>query len=152
MNPLEALSSALHPVTRSASPEGRAVSGVTQLEPPSWFQDSISDLGRALSRTAQARGTDRDIEDSDLPDAVKSLLRMIRDLRRMLDRLMQELQQVQADEVMSADTKRSRLLQLQAQISAANGALIGATQKLASMLRDMKLDQAQQMTAGQLAL
>ena len=83
---------------------------------------------------------------------VKRLLRMIRELREKLAKLVQELQAVQADQHMPHEIKRNRLLQLQAQMSALNGAMLTATRKLASMMRDLQLDQAQQMTAGQLAL
>ncbi|MGB6240916.1 MAG: hypothetical protein WBF69_00365 [Castellaniella sp.] len=153
MIPLEALSSALRPVVdRAAADSPVASGGAHLLPPPLSAQSSISGLGQLLSKTHGAKSRYQDIEDSDLPDGVKNLLRAIRDLRETLNRLMRELQQIQADKQMPAEAKRTRLLQLQAQISSVNGALIQTTQKLASMLRNMKLDQAQQMTAGQLAL
>lgn len=152
MIPLEALSSALPSVAERAPTEGKAASGHVHLASPLSAQTSISNLGHALSNTNTPKNRHKDIEDSDLPDHVKSLLRMIRDLRQTLERLMRELQQIRADKQMPDETRRIRLLQLQAQVSAVNGALIQATQKLADMIRDAKLDQAQQMTAGQLAL
>ncbi|WP_323016677.1 hypothetical protein [Castellaniella sp.] len=155
MMPLEALSSVLPAATDHSPAERKTVAGVTHLAPPLSplsAQSSISNLGRTLSKTGAVQSRYQDIEDSDLPDGAKSLLRMIRDLREMLNRLARELQQVQADKQMPAETKRVRLLQLQAQISAVNSALVQATQKLASLIRNASLDQAQQMTAGQLAL
>jgi Sec-independent protein translocase protein TatA len=114
-------------------------------------------VGRALSQVSSkvpshASNRYRDIDDSDLPDAVKNLLRMIRDLRGKLAELARELQEVQADEGMDPAVKRARLRQIQAQMSALNGALMAATQKLSSLMRDMKLDKQQQMSAAQLAL
>jgi hypothetical protein len=108
-------------------------------------------LSQASGRPA-ASGRYKDIDDSDLPDTVKHLLRMIRELREKLAKLAQELNDVQNDRHMNPDTRRTRLLQIQAQISALNGAMLTATRKLAGMLRDLKLDQAQQMSAAQLAL
>lgn len=152
MMPLEALSSALPAATDHSPAARKTVAGAVHLAPPLSAQSSISHLGRTLSKTGAVQSRYQDIEDSDLPDGAKSLLRMIRDLREMLNRLARELQQVQADKQMPAETKRVRLLQLQAQISAVNSALVQATQKLASLIRNASLDQAQQMTAGQLAL
>src|SRR5690606_40718157 len=97
-------------------------------------------------------GRYQDIEDSDLPEAVKNLLRMIRDLRAKLAQLMRELRAVQADDSMNPEARRIRLQQIQAQMSALNGALIAATQKLAALMRDIRLGKEQQMAAAQLAL
>lgn len=157
MNPLDPLSSASSPVAGLVSAIGRAVAGSAAPDGSSSSVPSISDLGRTLSQVASRTSSNassryRDIDDSDLPDAVKHLLRMIRDLRERLAELARELQAVQADERLDPEVKHARLLQIQAQMSALNGALVSATRKLASLMRDMRLDQAQQMSAAQLAL
>jgi CHASE3 domain sensor protein len=77
---------------------------------------------------------------------------MIRDLRAKLAQLMRELRAVQADDSMNPEARRIRLQQIQAQMSALNGALIAATQKLAALMRDIRLGKGQQMAAAQLAL
>ena len=51
---------------------------------------------------------------------------MIRDLRAKLAQLMRELRAVQADDSMNPEARRIRLQQIQAQMSALNGALIKA--------------------------
>lgn len=152
MTPLEMLSPVVRPATGLAPIEHQADADTARPAPPLSTRVSISGHGQALSKAGGAQGRYKDIDDSDLPDEVKHLLRMIRDLRQMLERLAQELQQVQADGIMSAETKRVRLLQLQAQMSAVNGALMQATQKLASMMQETKLDSSQQMMPGHLAL
>lgn len=156
MNALEPLSFSALPAAGAAQAGGTADAVEKFLDAPRLSQPSISTLGRALSKAASgtAAGTSpyQDIEDSDLPDTVKHLLRMIRDLRERLAELTRELQAVQADETLSPDTKRTRMLQIRAQMSALNGALMTATRKLASLMREMQLDQAQQMSAAQLAL
>ncbi|CAM5196185.1 hypothetical protein CDEN61S_01853 [Castellaniella denitrificans] len=77
---------------------------------------------------------------------------MIRDLRERLAELARELQAVQTDEGMDPELMRARLLRIRAQMGTLNGALVAATQKLSSLMREMKLDKSQQMTAAQLAL
>lgn len=157
MNPLNALTFSMPPAAGAARGGGMVAAGAAFPDEASSSRTSISDLGRALSRAAfgdSTKASDRyqDIDDSDLPDIIKNLLRMIRDLKARLAELMQELQAVQADRDMDPELKRARLLQIRSQMSALNSALISASQKLASLMREMKLDAAQQMTAGQLAL
>jgi len=157
MNPLDPLASAPSPPTGLAPVGGGSAAGNGARDASSSSRPSISDLGRALSRVSSrnasgASNRDQDIDDSELPDAVKNLLRMIRDLRERLAELARELRAVQADEGMDPEVKRARLLQIRAQMGALNGALVSATQKLSGLMREMKLDKAQQMTAAQLAL
>lgn len=157
MNPLDPLVSFLPPPIGPAAGGKAAALGDAAADETASSKTSISDLGRALfqmsSKTASsASKRNQDIDDSDLPDSVKSLLRMIRELRDKLAELARQLQEVQADQHMNPEVKRNRLLQLQAQMSALNGAMLMATRKLTSLMRDLKLDKAQQMSAAQLAL
>ena len=156
MSPLDALTFSVPSAVGPAHVGGQGTVGVSSPDAPASSRASISDLGRAMSLAASGstatRSRYRDIDDSDLPDAVKHLLRMIRDLRERLAELARELQAVQADDRLDPEVKHARLLQIQAQMSSLNGALVSATQKLASLMRDMQLDQAQQMSAAQLAL
>ncbi|MGB6007346.1 hypothetical protein [Castellaniella sp.] len=157
MNPLDPLSFAIPPPIGLAPAGGRTPAGEASADGASPVRSSISDLGRALSAASSkvassASNRYRDIDDSDLPDAVKNLLRMIRDLREKLAELARDLRETQADEGMDPEVKRTRLRQIQAQMSALNGALMAATQKLSSLMREMKLDKEQQMSAAQLAL
>ncbi|GAA0222662.1 hypothetical protein GCM10009125_09640 [Castellaniella daejeonensis] len=157
MDLLDPLSSALPSVAPLTPMGAKAMAGGALANPPSSAQPAISSLGRALFEAASgtqssATGRYQDIEDSDLPEAVKNLLRMIRDLRAKLAQLMRELRAVQADDSMNPEARRIRLQQIQAQMSALNGALIAATQKLAALMRDIRLGKGQQMAAAQLAL
>ncbi|MFC4296878.1 hypothetical protein ACFO0J_02330 [Castellaniella hirudinis] len=157
MNPLEPLASFLPPPIGPAAGGKTFALGNAAADEASSAKASISDLGRALSHmssktASSASKRNQDIDDSDLPDSVKTLLRMIRELREKLAELARELQEVQADPHMNPEVKRSRLLQLQAQMSALNGAMLMASRKLTSLMRDLKLDKAQQISAAQLAL
>ena len=156
MSPLDALTFSVPSAAGPAHVGGQGTVGTPFPDAPASSRASISDLGRAMSMAASGstatRSRYRDIDDSDLPEAVKHLLRMIRDLRERLAELARELGAVQADESLDQETRRARLLQLRARMSAMNSALMSATQKLASLMRDMRMDQARQMSAAQLAL
>ena len=96
MDLLDPLSSALPSVAPLTPMGAKAMAGGALANPPSSAQPAISSLGRALFEAASgtqssATGRYQDIEDSDLPEAVKNLLRMIRDLRAKLAQLMREL-------------------------------------------------------------
>ncbi len=158
MNPLDPLAFFLPPPIGSAAAGSKTSAlGTPASDTAPSSKSSISDLGRALAEmstktSASASRRHQDIDDSDLPDAVKNLLRMIRDLRERLAELARELQAVQTDEGMDPELRRARLLRIRAQMGTLNGALVAATQKLSSLMREMKLDKSQQMTAAQLAL
>ncbi|MER1967164.1 hypothetical protein [Castellaniella sp. GW247-6E4] len=113
---------------------------------------TISSAGRALAGAMGAAGGSDDIEDSSLPDQIKSVLRHIRELRRILERLVLQLRQAQADVRAEAPAKQAREQQLQAQISTYNAAMIAAMHKLNGLMSRVGLDSAQKMTTVRLAL
>ncbi|MGX5659908.1 hypothetical protein ACWKWV_09325 [Castellaniella ginsengisoli] len=156
MNPLDALTFSVPPAAGSARAGGKESVRAAFPDAVVSSRTSISDLGRAMSKSASGsvatRSRYRDIDESDLPETVKHLLRMIRDLRERLAELERELRAIQADGSLDPETRRARLLPLRAQMSALSGALMSATQKLAALMREMRLDQARQMSAAQLAL
>ncbi|MGA0583602.1 MAG: hypothetical protein ACO2ER_06795 [Castellaniella sp.] len=156
MNPLDALTFSVPSAAGHARGGGKVSVETSFPDAAASSRTSISDLGRTMSKSASGsvatRSRYRDIDESDLPETIKHLLRMIRDLRARLAELERELRAVQADGSLDPETRRARLLPLRAQMSALNGALMSATQKLAGLMRDMRLDQAQQMSAAQLAL
>ncbi len=135
----------------AARPQGAPEGGAhVELRPAP--VSSISSMGRALSSASAPAGGSDDIEDSGLPDTIKSMLRHIRELRRMLEKLVEELQRIQADPRMRPEARQARVQQLQAQISTINGALISAMHKLSGLMARLGLDDDQKMAASRLAL
>lgn len=119
--------------------------------PPKLVQ--ISQLGRSLSGNS-TQGTDKnaDINNSDLPDAVKSLLKMIRELRVALEKKLQALREVQADTSLTPAQRKQRMEKIQTEISGLSSALVGATQSLERMISGDMLTDDQKIMAGVMAM
>lgn len=113
----------------------------------------ISPLGRSLAaQSSQRTDKNADIDNSDLPDTVKTLLKMIRELRAALEKKMQELREVQADMSLTPAQKRERMQMIQTEISGLSSALVGATQNLNQLIKGDTLTDDQKMSAGTLAM
>ncbi|WP_323018838.1 hypothetical protein [Castellaniella sp.] len=123
--------------------------GPAYLSPPSSDSD-VSPVGKILSQMTEKAGDFQDIEDSNLPEAIKSFLKIIRKLQQELAELYQKLQAIQADSRLDPEAKKQQTAQLQSQISQINGAVSAMTHKLADLIRELKLDSAQSMKVASL--
>ncbi|SDF66101.1 hypothetical protein [Phytopseudomonas seleniipraecipitans] len=91
-----------------------------------------------------------DIDESGLPDAVKQLLKMIRELKAQLAEKMAELQALMAQSDMDDETRQARAQALQTEVGSISGALTTATAELARVMRDQKLSTEQSAAVGSL--
>ncbi|PAU87798.1 hypothetical protein CK507_09625 [Pseudomonas sp. WN033] len=111
---------------------------------------SLSQLGRELS--AKPDGKHKDIDDSDLPDSIKTLLKMIRELKLQIAIKLAELQELTADQSLDPEQKNARLQALRAELGGLNSALTSASNNLARLMRDQGLSSEQMQAAATLAL
>ncbi|MBD9484232.1 hypothetical protein IB229_14700 [Pseudomonas sp. PDM14] len=107
---------------------------------------TLSELGRARSTEKN-----KDIDDSDLPDTVKDLLKMIRSLKQQLAAKQAELDALMAAQNLD-DSRRTKTEALQTEINSLQSALTGANASLIKAMRDAGLSPEQMQTAGTLAL
>lgn len=91
-----------------------------------------------------------DIDESGLPDTVKQLLKMIRELKAQLAERMAELQALMAQSDMDDETRQARAQALQTEVGSISGALTTATAELARVMRDQKLSTEQSAAVGSL--
>lgn len=108
---------------------------------------TLSELGRARSTEKN-----KDIDDSDLPDTVKDLLKMIRSLKQQLAAKQAELDALMAEQNLDDDSRRTKTEALQTEINSLQSALTGANASLIKAMRDAGLSPEQMQTAGTLAL
>lgn len=98
------------------------------------------------SQKTKTQGQDQDIENSDLPDTLKQILRQIRELKRQIAEqkaeLQRELNRPIANEA-DADQQEIKLSGLQHQILALTGALVEAVSALGEAMRKNNLTQEQ---------
>lgn len=111
---------------------------------------SLSELGRKLSGKAEEKN--KDIDDSDLPAAIKQLLKMIRELKAQIAEKQAELQALASDPSLDEDARRLKAEALQTELSTLNGALSSANANLIKLMREQGLSPEQMQTAASLAM
>lgn len=140
-----------------SSAQGIHASSVPAISPQSAMGDAKQSIHVDLSATAQSMGKNQpaknqDIDDSDLPDAVKDLLKYIREIRAMLEEKMRELSAAMSDHSLSDEERRIRIDNLQTEVSMLNSALMSANGQLLKLMKSMDLSSGQQLNAGALAM
>ena len=121
-------------------------------KPSDGIHVDLSSAGRTLAagKPAGSSGRNSDIDNSNLPDTAKDLLKRIRELRDELARKQQELQAVASAQNLSADQKQVRLAALNQAMSSLTGAISIASGALAKSME--KTTPEQQMSAAALAM
>ncbi|WP_027910380.1 hypothetical protein [Pseudomonas sp. URMO17WK12:I4] len=109
---------------------------------------SLSAVG--LARSKEAENKNSDIDESNLPDEIKQLLKMIRELKAQLAQKMAELQALMAQGDMEDDAQQAKVRALQTEVGSLNGALSSANAQLVKVMRDQKLTSEQSASVGAL--
>lgn len=110
---------------------------------------SLSELGQSLSAKA---GKDRDIDDSGLPDSIKQLLKMIRELKAQIAEKQAQIDALLGDQCLDPQARRLQLEALQSELASLSGALAAANANLIKLMSDNNLSDEQMMTAASLAM
>ncbi|WP_225609542.1 hypothetical protein [Pseudomonas sp. PDM11] len=109
---------------------------------------SLSAVG--LARSKEAENKNADIDESNLPDEIKQLLKMIRELKAQLAEKMAELQALMAQGYMEDDAQQAKVRALQTEVGSLNGALSSANAQLVKVMRGQKLTSEQSASVGAL--
>lgn len=134
----------------------RGVAAFTSKDAGSFHLD-LSAAGKAMAAGAGAASAKKanpnaDIDEADLPDQIKKLLKRIREIREQLRQKQAELQKVVNDTGMQPEKRKMRIALLEGEIMTLTSALMLTSEKLARMISEMKLSQEQAMAAGQLIM
>ncbi|UUY07239.1 hypothetical protein LRS11_15565 [Pseudomonas sp. J452] len=108
---------------------------------------SLSELGRVRSSTKNA-----DIDESNLPDSVKELLRLIRALKQQIAEKQAELEALMAEPGLAPEIRQLRVEALRSELASLQGALSSASANLLKAMREAGLSDEQMQTAAGLAL
>ena len=108
---------------------------------------TLSELGKT-----RAAAKNDDIDEADLPDNIKEILRMIRALRQQIAEKKAELQAVAAQSAMDPQLKQARVEALQTELASLQGTLSSAQANLLAAIKDQRLSDDQRMQASSLAL
>jgi Sec-independent protein translocase protein TatA len=110
---------------------------------------SLSELGKARSAAAQKN---RDIDESSLPDVLKDLLKMIRELKAQIEAKKAELKEVMSDQSLDPETKRMKIEALQGELASLQGALSSANATLIKTMREQDLSDQQMQEMASLVM
>ena len=108
---------------------------------------TLSELGKVRA-TAQ----NDDIDEADLPDNIKEILKLIRALRQQIAEKQAELQALMAEAGMDPQLKQMRVETLRGELASLQGALSTAQASLVDALKDKRLSDDQRMKAASLAM
>lgn len=108
---------------------------------------TLSELGRVRATTKHD-----DIEEADLPDSIKEILKLIRALRQQIAEKQAALQALMAEPEMDPQLKQMSVEALRGELSALQGALSTAQASLVEALKDGRLSDDQRMQASRLAV
>ncbi|MDH4562544.1 hypothetical protein E8F06_16235 [Pseudomonas sp. BN411] len=106
---------------------------------------SLSDLGKP----SKSQKND-DIEKSSLPDGIKELLKMIRELKAQIAERRAELEAIASDQNLDDETRTQRMEALRSQLTSLQSALSSANLNLAKLVRESDLSDEQAVELGQL--
>lgn len=126
-----------------AQAEGKTVSKQEAFE---GLRVTLSEMGKAA-----AAAKNDNIDEADLPDNIKEILKTIRALRQQIAEKKAELQALAADVGMDPQLKQTRIETLQSELTSLQGALSGAQAGLLAALKDGRLSDGQRMQASALA-
>jgi Sec-independent protein translocase protein TatA len=110
---------------------------------------SLSELGKARSAAAQKN---RDIDESSLPDVLKDLLKMIRELKAQIEAKKAELKELMSDQSLAPETKRIKIEALQGELASLQGALSSANATLIKTMREQDLSDQQMQEVASLVM
>ena len=108
---------------------------------------TLSDLGRV-----RATAKNDDIDEADLPDNIKEILKLIRALRQQIAEKQAELQALMTASGVDPQLQQMRVEALRSELSSLQGALSTAQASLVDALKDKRLSDDQRMQAASLAM
>lgn len=110
---------------------------------------SLSELGKSMSAKPDKN---EDIDKSELPQAIKDLLKMIRELRAQIVEKQAQIDAIMSDQSLDAEAKRQQVEGLQTELASLNSALTAANANLVKLMRENGLSSEQMQAATTLAM
>jgi hypothetical protein len=142
--PADPLATAPDVTTNDANAASAAADrpGITPARPSIDVHISMSGSALASGRAAkQTSARDSDIDNSNLPDNVKKLVKRLRELREKLEQKAQELQELSHGTTGNPEQRRMRIEALRAEIGALTAAMNSVGAALAEATRKFSSDE-----------
>lgn len=139
------------PTTGRTAADDEASTGSSALATPTLVEGvKVSLSGAAIAKSSSAGGSNRDIEESGLPENIQQLLKMIRKLQQQILEKKAQMAAVMADKRLSNEEKINKLAALRGAIAGLNSGLITANLALVKVMNQSGLTPDQNMKVGSL--
>ena len=117
-------------------------------------QEVHESLRVSLSELARTRASakNEDVDEAELPDNIKEIVKLIRALRQQIAEKQAELQALAADGDMDPELRQVKAEALRSELATLQSALTSAQFELADALKDKRLTDDQRMQALKLAM
>lgn len=157
LTPLSATNQTAYAATQAAAPtpdrdKATDQSSATGSAPDGAVKVSLSGVALQRSASAQKATSNRDIEQSGLPDTTQKILKMIRELKQKIQEKQVELQAVLVDARLDPQTRQVKAAGLQSELGALSAALTTASTALNKQIKDGLLSAEQGQQAAMLAM
>lgn len=136
----------------TTSSEAISAKGTVQVQAAVNIHVDLSSTGRSLAGSTLQKVKHDDIDASDLPDAIKKTLKLIRETKAQLQEKLQKLQAVRANQQLTPEQRKVRVMAIQSEISSLSATLIAATGTLVRLMNDIPLSDDQKMTTSMLSM
>jgi len=150
LNPIT--SNAAQTATAAQESETSSSSNTTGTSRTEAVKVSLSGLALEKSASAQKAASNRDIEESGLPDTTQNILKMIRELKQKIQEKQAELQAVLMDSHLDPQTRQMKAAGVQSELGALSAALTTASAALNKQIKDGVLSAEQGQQAAMLAM
>lgn len=110
---------------------------------------SLSAMGRGMSASPSGHQA---VDDSDLPDAIKHAVKMIRELKAQIALKQAELRRLTQSRALDPQAQRLEVEALQASLATLHGALASANANLIRLMHEQGLSPEQMRSAAMLAM
>jgi hypothetical protein len=140
----------LEPSSGSAGDDSETSAGTFSSPVAEGIRVSLS--GAGLSKAAGSHGSNKDIEESGLPENIQQILKMIRQIQQQIAEKVARMQVVMADKRLSEEERKAKLSALRTAISTLSGGLITANMALSKAMKQANLSPEQVLKAASLAM
>ena len=126
----------------SAAPDAANMPGITATRPSTEVRISMPGSALASTRSAkEAAAKNSDIDNSNLPDNVKKLIKRLRELREKLEQKVQELQELSNSTTGNPEQRRMRIDALRTEVGSLTAVMSSVSADLAEATRKFTSDE-----------
>lgn len=138
------------PALPSDNVQSEGVTNGTESAPVESVKVTLSLEGKAMA--AKEGGKNADIDASNLPEGVKKVLKVIREIQQQIQKKMDELNAIMKDQSLSDKEREAKIKSIQVELATLNSQLSSSYNDLNKIQNEMNLSTAERRLAGSLAM